>query len=270
MKLNHWNTGGTPNQTQATRALTLLIPTFLLVFAASDLPAQSTDEEVAIITLTGQNRNRTVAGTVNTECGGGHSAPFGNWGVASNYGDISDTTQFRGWKYDGGESWKHQWNSCTTAVSEFLPPNCSYYNDNECLTQRSSGTNTHGVLAYRTSSTPCPTPGTSGNEEGRGCLVFEGVRVFQSSNHMTLYELDGWNGIGLGNRSADGHDLVETLYFPGTSATLTGCTHDGCPEQTTGWVDMTSSSSSSARVEADLRMKAKATLHGFCDWDAGE
>lgn len=76
---------------------------------------------------------------------------------------------------------------------------------------------------------------------------------------MTIYELD-WNG----------NDLVETLYFPGTSVTLTGCSHDDCPEKKTGWSNMTSNTSPPAQVEAQLRMKAKATLHGYCDWDAGE
>ena len=254
--------------------VTLLILAFSLICTPGRLPAQSTDEETCIVTLTGENRNRTVAGAINVECGGppgvGHSAPFGNWGVASNYGDISDTTQFRGWRYDGGPTWKRQWNSCTTMESDFLPPNCNYYNDNGCLTQRADGIVAHGVMTYRSSATACPDPGTSGNEQGNGCQVYEGISVSQTSNHMTLYELDGWNGIGLGNTSADGHDLVETLYFPGTSTTLTSCTHEGCPERITGWTDVTSDTSSEANVDAELRMKAKTTLHGFCDWDAGE
>ena len=273
MQLNHCKVRGIPNRTRATRPLTLLILTCLLVFTSGSVPAQSTDEELAVIVLTGQNRDRTVAGALNVECGYDtepHSAPFGNWGVASNYGDISDTDQFRGWKYEEGPRTKLHWNSCTTRKSEYQAPNCSYYNANNCTTQASSATVTHGVMAFRTSSTPCPTPGTVGNEVGTGCRVFEGVRIAQISNHMTLYELDGWHKIGLGNRSVDGHDLVETLYFPETVLTLRGCTHDECPEQTSGWVTMTSSSSSTVRVEAELWVKAKATLHGFCDWDSGE
>ena len=264
MKWRHWKVGGIPNRTRGPLSLTLPILTCLLVFTPGSVSAQSTDEEVAVIILTGQNRDRTVAGAVNTECGKRvigfrHSPPWGNWGVDSNYGTRSDTTQFRGWRWDDGATSKRQWNSCTTNKSEYLPPNCTYYNAENCYTQASDGTVTHGVLTYRTSSTPCPRPGTVGNERGRGCRVFEGVRVSQTSNHMTLYELDN-----------NGDDLVETLYFPGTSLTLRGCTHDECPEQTSGWVTMTSSSSPTARVEAQLRMKAKATLQGFCDWDAGE
>lgn len=238
----------------------LLILAWVAASVTGTLPAQSTDEEIAIITLTGQNRNRTVAGAVNEECGGdGHSAPFGNWGVASNYGDITDTDQFRGWSWQDGPATKLQWNSCTTAVEEFRAPNCSYYNANSCSTQKSSAVVTHGVMTFKTSSTPCPIPGTVGNEQGNGCLVFEGENVSQTTNFMTVYELD-WNG----------NDLVETLYFPSTSVTLTGCTHNECPEKTTGWSNMTSDTSPPSQVEAEFRMKARATLHGFCDWDAGE
>ena len=74
---------------------------------------------------------------------------------------------------------------------------------------------------------------------------------------MSLYELD-W---------PDRDELVETLYFPGTTVTLTGCDYYGCPEQTTDWVEMSSSTSSVAHVEAELRMTASATLEGTCGWN---
>ncbi len=88
-----------------------------------------------------------------------------------------------------------------------------------------------------------------------GCSQAAGS-VSQTNNYMTIYELD-W----------DGSDLVETLYFPGTSVTLTGCNYEGCPEQTSDWVEVTRSSSSSVQVEAKLRMKASAYLEGSCDWN---
>ena len=247
---------------------TLLILTSLLVLASDSLSAQSTDEETCIFAVEGQNRNRTVAGTINTECGWvtpppfEHDPPFGNWGVDSNYGTRSDTDQFRGWKHLDGPFGKLQWNSCTTDKPEYWPPNCDYYNANNCTTQQTvplSAVVTHGVMTYRTSSTPCPVPGTVGNEQGSGCRVYEGASVSQTSNYMTLYELD-----------AGEDDWIDKLYFPGTSATLSGCTHDECPGQITSWVDMTDSDSVAAEVEAQLRMKAKATLHGLCDWDSGE
>ena len=83
----------------------------------------------------------------------------------------------------------------------------------------------------------------------------------QSSNFMSLYELDGTAG----PIRFDGNDLIETLYFPGTSVTLTNCTKEGCPEKTTGWVRMTSDTSLTAHVEAELRMKASA-YYEACDW----
>lgn len=260
--------------------VTLLLLAFSLIFTPGSLPAQSTDEEVVVVTLTGQNYKRTVAGVVNTECGGptvggvtiGHSAPFGNWGVASNYGDIADTDQFRGWSHEDGPLTKLQWNSCTHGDVEFHAPNCDYYNANDCTTQEGftfEAVVTHGRMSYRHSATACPTPGTVGNEPGNGCLALEGTQASQTSNHMTLYELDGW----VAGHSGDNHDLVKTLYFPGTSVTFTSCSYEECPERTTGWFPKSGQSTDGAThavVGAELRMKAKATLHGFCDWDAGE
>ena len=183
--------------------LTLPALVSLLVSAAAGLPAQSV-EQTCVIVFTGQNRARTVAGSVNVECGGdGHSAPFGNWGVSSNYGRKKDTDQFRGWKHEDGPSTKRQWNACT---SLYPPPDCDYYNANHCRTQQSYSTVTHGTLVYRTTPEECipPVPG-SFPVSYVGCRD-QGGTVSQASNYMTLYELD-WNG----------NDLVETLYFPRTS-----------------------------------------------------
>ena len=60
-----------------------------------------------------ENVNRVVFGNIIAECpgGGGHSVPYGNWGVDSNFGSRYDGFQFPGWKASGG--WR-QWNSCTT------------------------------------------------------------------------------------------------------------------------------------------------------------
>ena len=68
------------------------------------LPAQQQGELYCAVTYKGQNRNRTVAGAVNVECGDGeiHTTPFGNWGVVSFYGGKTNTDQFRGWKHEDG------------------------------------------------------------------------------------------------------------------------------------------------------------------------
>ncbi len=76
-----------------------------------------------------QNRLRRVRGQVNVECGDEcwpswpfcHTAPYGNWGVNSNYGPRMDTDQFHGWKPHGSQ---RQWNSCTGSYT-----GSSYYND---------------------------------------------------------------------------------------------------------------------------------------------
>ena len=190
--------------------LTSLVLAFAL--ATAGVPVQASDEQTCVIVLTGQNRNRTVAGAVNVECGGdGHSAPFGNWGVDSNYGNRTDTDQFSGWKHLDGPPAKKQWNSCTTQVAKFWAPNCTYYNANGCTSQRSYGIDTQGQMSYRTTPETCvPDDPGSIPPEYYGCQ-HQGV-VGQASNYMDLYELD-WNGDG----------FVETIEFPGTSVTLTGC-----------------------------------------------
>lgn len=161
--------------------------------------AQSTDAETVIITLTGQNYKRTVAGAISTECDPvqrpvqWHDPPWGNWGVDSNYGTRTDKDQFRGWSHQDGPTTKRQWNSCTLGNPDFAAPNCDYYNDNDCWTQKTVpllAIVTHGVMSYRHSSTSCPTPGTVGNDPGQGCLVLEGTQASQTNNHMSLFELD--------------------------------------------------------------------------------
>ena len=235
---------------------TLLALTFLFVSTTASLVSQGFSQEACIIILEGQNKNRTVAGAVNEECGGGwHSAPWGNWGVSSNYGGKTDKDQFRGWKHEDGPWSKKQWNSCTTDKAKYRARNCKYYNTSNCTKQGSSATVTHGRRSYRTASRYC-LPSWMEPISSPGCSQVGGFS--QSSNHMTLYELD-----------LDGSDLVETLYFPGTSVTFTNCNRQGCSQKTTSWVDMSRGTSPTAHVEAQLRMKASAYLEGDCavDWN---
>ena len=251
----------------------LLFLTFLFVSTTGPLPAQrfsaGPDAEVCVIVHKGQNRNRTVAGHINEECGSPvtflgairvrHSPPWGNWGVSSNYASKRDTDQFKGWKLKGG---KKQWNSCTTEEPEYAAPNRNFYNANNFTTQASPDVVTHGTLYIRTSATPCH-PHRIPVQPGfyTGCSAGPVGQKFtgHTSNFMTIYELD----------KPDRDDLIETLYFPGTSVVLTDCTYEGCPEKTTDWVQMTRDTSRDAVVEAELRMKARAYLEGDCssDWD---
>lgn len=243
--------------------LTLPALVSLLVSAGGGMPAPASDVQTCVVVLTGQNQKRTVAGSVNTECddvsiiGPYHDPPWGNWGVSSNYGGITDTDQFRGWKHKDGPPTKKQWNSCTTDREKFRAPNCSYYNapkgTTPCMTQRSYGIATHGQMSYRTTSEACiPVVPGSFPLPYTGCRD-QGVRsVGQDSNYMTLYELD----------EPDSDDYVDRIFFPGTYVTLTGCDHDGCPEKTSGWVKKRSSNT----ANAELRMKASAYLEGSCGW----
>ena len=250
--------------------LSLVALVFLLA-AAGSVPAPAS-EQACVIVLEGQNRNRTVAGAVNVECGfpyETHTAPFGNWAVSSHYSHLlEDGNQFRGWKPVDDRLTKQHWNSCTTGSEKYRAPNCDLYNapgpEGSCSTQSSPASVTHGRMYYRTRTwmQSCPAGVTAAAPATYyGCRQ-QGGSVRQTGNYMTLYELDSRHG-GI---SGDGHDRVATLRFPGASVTLADCDYDGCPEQTSDWVDMQDDASSSAQVEAELRMRARAYLEGFCDW----
>lgn len=231
-----------------------------LALAASlggTLFAQS-NAETCVIAFKGENRDRTVSGYLDAECAPvripvqWHDPPWGNWGVSSNYGSKENGDQFKGWKPKGGQ---RQWNSCT-AYAEYAPPNSEYYNSSDHRSQESDGIVTHGVMELRNTSI-CPDPADYDADPPVGCAAVEGWVLPQPENYMTIYELD-W---------PDSDDLIETLYFPGTSVTLRSCDRDGCPERTSDWVEMSSSTSSRTHVEAELRMKASALLIDACDWN---
>jgi len=103
------------------------------------------------------NRDRETTGEVDVECGAGaHSAPFGNWGVTSNFDRRRDTDQFRGWKHLDGPGTKRQWNSCTTQVAQFRTPNASYYSNRpQYDEQHSRETVGYWRTLYRMNYTRC-------------------------------------------------------------------------------------------------------------------
>lgn len=235
-----------------------LLPLLLLV-AADVLPAQQ--QEYCVIEYAGETRNRTVAGAITGECPGQgifpHSAPFGNWGVTSNYGRKSDGDQFPGWKRGtkvGTNIPNWQWNSCTTH-RDYLPGNWKYYNANNFTTQVSSlGVASHGQRQFRV---PVDCSGQEFEPSSNGCADHSVPTSWsQSNNFMTLYELD----------LADRDSLIETLYFPRTTASITGCNRHGCPEKFSNWVGVARSTSSSALVEAEMRMKVSGFLQSNCQW----
>ncbi|HWR50617.1 MAG TPA: hypothetical protein VN428_05895 [Bryobacteraceae bacterium] len=209
--------------------------------------------QVCRLQVAGLNQSRRVIGPVNVECPGEvvHSAPFGNWGVTSNYGQKRDSRQFDGWCHDtptcdnagncrtsctGG--W-YEWNSCTDH-SSFRAPNCSLFNTPDCAGQvTATGANVHGTK-YVDVPVRCPLPVAGGPDAG-GC---SDVSSYASGvNFMSLYELD----------PATPDDLIQTLYFPETVVKLT-CDAWGCAPAGSAWVAPTGydSPSNDARVYAEL------------------
>ncbi len=175
-------------------------------------------------------------GPVNTECPAPlHSAPFGNWGVTSNFGPSRDGHQFDGWCHDSrvsfnngdirtacGSEW-YQWNSCTSH-EDFRAPNCTLYNTADCTEQATTtGVN---VLAAQAIELPvgCPldTDG-DGFADAGGCSDLRSYS--HGTNFMSVYELDPFTG----------DELVQTLFFPPTPLAL-DCTTLSCSPTGSAWV----------------------------------
>lgn len=243
----------------------LLILSFTLLATAHVFaPALSAQlDEYCVVEYSGENRDRTVAGRIRAECPGQgrvwpfHSAPFGNWGVTSNYGRKSDGQQFPGWHpgtISGTRRRNWQWNSCTTDA-RFASPNSEFYNADGNTTQRSTrGTARHGTRFYRVpircrGSAVFPLP-------SHGCRDSSVPSSYGfNENFMSLYELD-W----------DGATLIETLYFPGTRVSITNCNQFGCTGGTSRWQDVSSSTSSAADVDAEMRMRIRVRYEASCGW----
>jgi len=192
--------------------------------------------QVCQLSVAGLNRNRAVQGEIAAECPDPvHTAPFGNWGVTSNYGRVRDGHQFDGWCHDvrvcdnrGNcrqecrDGW-YEWNSCTTHA-DYKAPNCSLYNAKDCTAQATTtGVNVHGTV---TINVPVRCPLDSNNDgvaDSGGCADLR--EHVSTNNFMSLYELDPLTG----------NDLIQTLYFPNTRMPLT-CTTAGCNASGSDWV----------------------------------
>lgn len=219
------------------------------------LLATALEAQVCRLSVAGLNRNRRVTGDIATECPDPlHSAPFGNWGVTSNFGPKRNGHQFDGWCHDirvcdnnnncfnvCRDGW-YEWNSCTTH-SLFRAPNCTLYNDVGCTAQRS--TQDVNVLGTQTVdiSVSCPrtTPNGSGYEGG-GCNdVSEYAR---NDNFMSLYELD----------PITGDELVQSIYFPAISF-RPDCNVWGCRTTGSQWSNpIRWDSPSTPKVFAEMAM----------------
>ena len=137
------------------------------------------ESEGCEVTVTAQNRKRTITGVVATECEWPHSPPWGNWGVISDYGKKKDGFQFPGWK--SKEGWL-QWNSCT-----HLYRDPEHFNPRGSGRQDSSHVASHGGYRRRYENDPCPDEhGVEHTDEG----CSNGAWERRSTNYMKLYELD--------------------------------------------------------------------------------
>ncbi len=126
------------------------------------------------------------------ECpGSGHSAPFGNWGVDSDWGQPVDGNQFQGWKKEfslATLSYNWQWNTCTSNQTEYPVGDCQYYNYDDCTAQLttegedqfSEGTSSKSIFVS------CPKERFDGELVG-GC---SSVQVLNVSTYMSLFEHD--------------------------------------------------------------------------------
>lgn len=192
--------------------------------------------QVCRLSVAGLNRDRRVTGEIATECPAPlHTAPFGNWGVTSNYGVKRDGNQFNGWCHESDvcdnngncrkvcrDGW-YEWNSCTTHP-QYRAPNCSLYNDAECTAQKSTqGINVHGTQTVEI-RVRCPIDSNNdGVADMGGCADVK--EYSHGDNFMSLYELD----------PVTGDSLIQSLYFPRTPVSL-NCTAGGCPPAGSEWV----------------------------------
>ncbi len=224
----------------------------LVLFAAVVSQAQ-----VCRLSVAGLNRERRVMGPVHSECPDRlHSAPFGNWGVTSNFGHKLDGHQFDGWCSDNqeivdnsgarrrvcGNRWQ-EWNSCTDHEL-FRAPNCTLYNAADCTEQVSTtGVNVLGTQFVDIPvSCPADTDGDGQLDQG-GCTE---VRTYShGTNFMSIYELD----------PITGDDLVQTLIYPETVVELT-CDFWGCLPTGSQWLPPVAydSPQSPPRIFAEMAM----------------
>jgi len=206
-----------------------------LVLLMSLVPFGLLQAQVCRLSVAGLNKSRRVMGPVSAECPAPlHSAPFGNWGVTSNFGHRLDGHQFDGWCRDRqicdnlgfctscSERW-YEWNSCTDHML-FRAPNCTLYNAEDCTEQASAtGINVLGTVTVNI-PVACPSDSDADNAvDAGGCSEIESYS--SGTNFMSIYELD----------AITGHELIQTLYFPESIVRL-DCDIWGCSSAGSEWV----------------------------------
>ncbi len=222
--------------------------------------------QVCRLSVAGLNQNRRVSGDIHTECPDDpvHSAPFGNWGVTSNFAHKADSHQFDGWCHNAPvcdnagacrtectDGW-YEWNSCTDN-SLYRPPNCTLFNAANCTEQvTSTGINVHGTK-YVDLPVSCPrdTNGDGVPDQG-GC---QDVRTYTTdTNFISLYELD----------PVCCDQLVQTVYFPQLTIPLS-CDVFGCAAAGSDWVSPASWESPATPAKVFAQFAVAANWGGFVD-----
>ena len=194
------------------------------------LPAEAQLIQRCEVYLTLETQLRRVTGTVMTECGGEcvlfwcEDAPFGNWGVESDYTRRSNTRQFPGWKPDGSRS---EWNSCT--LQYYDGP---YVNDGRGRQKSDSRAR------------------VGGNVFGQGpandtCREYV-AEVVEGHADMTLYEMDRWTR----------DDRVTDLGY-GTFDIPVTCSNDWTCDGVSEWQSQTSVDSTGVSAEARVKLRAR-------------
>lgn len=207
------------------------------------LNALLAEAQICVMPIRMLNSSRHVVGDVNTECGGIHSAPWGNWGVASNFADKGDGDQFRGWKDEDNHG---QWNSCTSNSRRDLPMPYGLNNGfnldtngNGYPDQQWGYTEWYGPIGSQPDSeyvyaevavwanTSCPMDVTGDGICDYGGCAEIGLDTFETSGHfLSLYELDPW----------DTDEFVTTLYIDPDCCTVSQtCTTGGCSGGDSVW-----------------------------------
>ncbi len=218
------------------------------------------------LSVAGLNQSRRAMGPVHAECPGDlvHTAPFGNWGVSSNYGKKGDSHQFDGWCHetrvcnnigicstDCTDGW-YEWNSCTDDPL-YQAPNCTLYNAANCTEQATTtGVNVHGTK-YVDFLVRCPSSSQPGGPANQGgCADINSYNT--GVNFMSLYELD----------PVCCDDLVQTMYFPPAVISL-NCDVWGCSPAASPWMTPSSYDSPTSPPKVYAEFAALVNWGAFVD-----
>lgn len=224
---------------------TFLLNKILLAGVLLLLLAPAARSQRCVIRIEPVNHNRYAYQTAE-ECEGVfHTAPWGNWGVNSNFGKRLDTDQFKGWRQPCTQT-KVEWNSCSIRSSfrnatflnfpnsfayypyptnryplmdsytwnDSVPPFGAAYNVDQFSP---CGWNRYGETTLTLAVTKLTDTNGDGIFDIGGCADLNGKTVVLHNNFMSLYELD----------TPDADDFIQTMLYPDLSVVLR-CTPTAC------------------------------------------